>query len=1203
MIFNTLIKGKGVTGKPIEVTELPIPTEKDIGKIYLLKTEEKQYIYPEVGQVIGDKIYFDTSVNPLNYVANEDEVVFELDKDGSAFYLSFIDVLPLVGVEGYGSAYVLGVADGDLNLVGLSYIYCDTLTVDQFNSMIGANFGVSISEFGWQTDVIDISSIASPTIVRSNLANFGYIAYIGEETKVSEEYYTVAMDSTLQMGEPLPRQIHYDLSVTPNITVSEHLYLTDEKQTRIIGGQHFTDEETGGNGDITAIFAMWTDEERIELLYIDGSASVEVINAMIAEIGFPLTVTKKGWQGDGVLDTSFGSHPQFIPEMPVGNKIYFDTSVNPLDLDTSMSTSILRVDVTEDDYYQLVLMDLFAVQNVTGMGHCYVVALGKPDMSVILGVPYIYCDALTVEQFNTNVGADFGIQITEFGWQYDEIDTSSIANLLVRWSNVSAFSNIVYGDAESMGLYDLPLDVYNDPQNIFSKTPEMKFEKLGDEGRPIEVSVLPEATEENKGKIYLLTPTDEYYECTNAPFEVGQPLGTVIGYDTSKVPTLTEGEQLNYLIASDELLLIAGMYSPSEQNNGEGDIKMIVAMFVYNPKVLYVDGSASIETINNWLSTNNIGTITQKGWQGNGQLNLIDWLVEVGGGNQTAEELKQAEELLNTTFLIEEVNDTEGLFSKGPGMVLINEAGIRKDFEEQIESQEAQINTLTSEKANLSEQLSNMINRVATRSYKFNTERGAIYPYEFTGWDGYDAVVVPNGMFLREYAFYKSNIDEVGLHSGITDIPGHCFEGSNTYVNLPSNVTTIGERAFFGNTKISAINIPATLTTIGEAAFGNMPYLSTIEVDSGNVKYEVVDGALCVKQGQYIDVGNYVVGGVVVQYPPNSIATDFVSNKGAITYAFSGCNKLKKITVGQVYMGQHVFDGCNSLESLSVASIPSLGMIGEAHYDVSTFADLFGGSVPSSLTSINAGSYENIPDFFFAGLTEVKNITLVPIVSYSHDGNVGAYAFFNCTSVQSLDLSAESLTHIGAFACQSCVALKSVQLGSRIREIGYGAFSVCAKLSDIALPLGLLRVEENAFCRSGLTSLTIPDSVQYIGSHAAAYAPLTDVTIGSGVAEIGYWAFGGNPNLKSVVVKAIVPPIAKNGGPFNEDIDDLSIYVPVTSIDAYKTEQYWNTYASQMYPYVETTAELSSIDTTAYTKANVNGVVYNYDGSAWIVEE
>ena len=306
MIFNTLIKG-GITGKPIEVTELPTPTEKDVDKIYLLKKEEKEFIYPEVGQAIGDKIYFDTSVDPLNYVSNLGYIVVAVN--GEEYYgLALVDILAMQNIEGYGHAYVLGMTDSTMSVIlGLPYIYCDTLTVDQFNSMIGSQFDVSIPSFGWLTDVIDTSTIADWTIDENNVSSYGNIAYTDFEIKQSEEYYKVNKIEgiPIEVGKPVPNILHYDMSVTPDFSSVPadgaplvH-FITNEQY--IAGVSMVAPEaETNNQGTIEVVMLILMGEMPI-ILYVGGTASLEVINATFGE-AMGTTFTQKGWQGNGTVN-------------------------------------------------------------------------------------------------------------------------------------------------------------------------------------------------------------------------------------------------------------------------------------------------------------------------------------------------------------------------------------------------------------------------------------------------------------------------------------------------------------------------------------------------------------------------------------------------------------------------------------------------------------------------------------------------------------------------------------------------------------------------------------------------------------------------------------------------------------------------------------------------------------------------------------
>lgn len=55
-----------------------------------------------------------------------------------------------------------------------------------------------------------------------------------------------------------------------------------------------------------------------------------------------------------------------------------------------------------------------------------------------------------------------------------------------------------------------------------------------------------------------------------------------------------------------------------------------------------------------------------------------------------------------------------------------------------------------------------------------------------------------------------------------------------------------------------------------------------------------------------------------------------------------------------------------------------------------------------------------------------------------------------------------------------------------VTEIGASAFSNCRNLKEIIFPNTIKRIEEFAFCRTGMYNLRLPDSVEYIGNRAFA---------------------------------------------------------------------------------------------------------------------
>ena len=91
---------------------------------------------------------------------------------------------------------------------------------------------------------------------------------------------------------------------------------------------------------------------------------------------------------------------------------------------------------------------------------------------------------------------------------------------------------------------------------------------------------------------------------------------------------------------------------------------------------------------------------------------------------------------------------------------------------------------------------------------------------------------------------------------------------------------------------------------------------------------------------------------------------------------------------------------------------------------------------------------------------------------------------------------------------------------------------------------------------SGLTSITIPNSVTSIGEHAFVYCSgLTSVTIGNSVTSIGDRAFDGCSGLTSIHCLGTTPPNIRYS--FSDDIYRATLYVPSGSYSAYKNDYYW----------------------------------------------
>ena len=142
------------------------------------------------------------------------------------------------------------------------------------------------------------------------------------------------------------------------------------------------------------------------------------------------------------------------------------------------------------------------------------------------------------------------------------------------------------------------------------------------------------------------------------------------------------------------------------------------------------------------------------------------------------------------------------------------------------------------------------------------------------------------------------------------------------------------------------------------------------------------------------------------------------------------------------------------------------------------------------------------------------------------------------------------MTSIGYSAFWGCSGLTSVTIPNSVTSIGDYAFSGCSGLTSVTIPNSVTSIGNGAFTGcSGLTSVTIPNSVTRIGYRAFySCSGLTSITIPNSVTSIGSHAFSFCSGLTSVTIPNSVTSI--EDGTFNDCSGLTSVTIPnsVTSI-------------------------------------------------------
>jgi len=158
------------------------------------------------------------------------------------------------------------------------------------------------------------------------------------------------------------------------------------------------------------------------------------------------------------------------------------------------------------------------------------------------------------------------------------------------------------------------------------------------------------------------------------------------------------------------------------------------------------------------------------------------------------------------------------------------------------------------------------------------------------------------------------------------------------------------------------------------------------------------------------------------------------------------------------------------------------------------------------------------------------------------DGVITKYNGFDTDIKIPATIGGKSITGIGKEAFQK-TDLTSVTIPDSVTEIGESAFAQ-NQLTSVTIGTGVKTIGKSAFSGNKLASVTIPNGV--IGESAFAGNQLTSVTIGNGVTYIGKSAFSGN-KLASVTIPNSVTEIGESAFAQNQ-LTSVTIGNGVTSI-------------------------------------------------------
>jgi len=177
--------------------------------------------------------------------------------------------------------------------------------------------------------------------------------------------------------------------------------------------------------------------------------------------------------------------------------------------------------------------------------------------------------------------------------------------------------------------------------------------------------------------------------------------------------------------------------------------------------------------------------------------------------------------------------------------------------------------------------------------------------------------------------------------------------------------------------------------------------------------------------------------------------------------------------------------------------------------------------------------------------------------------------------------------------------LRSVKLPESAKSIERDAFDGCSYLSDFTIPEGIERIEDGgwnssvsafqgAFTGCPITSITLPNSMTYIGNYAFYQRPLTSIVLPEGLATIGDYAFWGCQSLASVTFSPNLATIGNRAFYGCSKLATLNLPTGLISINDYAF------YSCSSITELHIPASVESIGASAFEGCNNLKDVYTY---------
>ena len=430
---------------------------------------------------------------------------------------------------------------------------------------------------------------------------------------------------------------------------------------------------------------------------------------------------------------------------------------------------------------------------------------------------------------------------------------------------------------------------------------------------------------------------------------------------------------------------------------------------------------------------------------------------------------------------------------------------------------------------------------------------------------------------ISAYSFKNTNLIEITVPSSVTSIGEGAFMGCSSLTKLDfaenSNLTTIVKGAFWGCTKLPSMDLSnlTALKEIGENAFKTCTFTSfvfpsTVEKIGNSIFSDCKQLTTVNIPSSLTSIGNNAF------YSCSALVTVDVAENGVLKTigdaAFQNCSALTTFDFSKLTalekIGSNAFRSCKVLDG-EVALASTVKTIGS-----NAFLECYkitGVNIPDGVTTIESGTFIKCYALTSVTFGADSLLTNIKYNAFSESGltsiiipkgvtEIGNQAFFRCKSLGSIEFDKDSvLTTLGTSVFEENLPLTEVTLPSTLTSMGNAVFLGCSNLTKINIPAGIKVINLCTFegCKA-LKTVTFEEGSQLttIGPKAFRTTGLTSITIPNSVTSIGSTAFHSCENLEYINLGASVTTFGvengTNSGLFQNCTGLKTVIMPATIV-------------------------------------------------------